>query len=67
MDLTIPTGQENHSKKVVGMVKRPKKLYTQAKKLLEQAQKQYEKHVNKTHKHLKFEVGQHMWLNIKDF
>jgi hypothetical protein len=26
-------GQEYHSKKVVGMVKRPKKLYTQAKKL----------------------------------
>jgi uncharacterized C2H2 Zn-finger protein len=34
---------------------------------LEQAQKHYEKHVNKTWRHVEFEVGQHVWLNIWDF
>jgi hypothetical protein len=41
--------------------------YAWTKKLLEHAQKWYEKHVNKTWKHVEFEVGQHMWLNIWDF
>jgi hypothetical protein len=25
------------------------------------------KHANKTQKHIEFEVGQHVWLNIRDF
>jgi hypothetical protein len=33
---------------------------------LEYAQKWYDKHANKTHWHVKFEVGQHMWLNVWD-
>jgi Zn finger protein HypA/HybF involved in hydrogenase expression len=49
------------------MVKGHEEKYTQAKKLLEQVQKQYEKHANKTRKHVEFEVGQHTWLNIRDF
>jgi hypothetical protein len=35
MDLTIPMGWKNHSKKVVKMVKGRENLYTQVKKLLE--------------------------------
>jgi hypothetical protein len=49
------------------MVKKHKEKYAQAKKLLEQAQKWYENHANKTRKHVEFEVGQHVLLNIQDF
>ncbi len=64
MDITIPMGQRDHSKKVVEMVKRCEEKYAQTKKLLKWAQKQYEEHANKTQKHVEFEVGQHVWLNI---
>jgi len=64
MDLTIPMRQTNHSKEVVEMVKGREELYAQTKKLLEQVQKWCEKHLNKTWRHVEFEVGQHMWLNI---
>jgi len=49
------------------MAKGREKKYAWIKKLLEQVQKWYEKHVNKTQKHVEFEVGQHVWLNIRDF
>ncbi len=64
MDLTIHVGCKNHSKEVVEMVKGHEEKYAQAKKLLEQVQKQYEKHAKKTQRHVKFEVGQHVWMNI---
>ncbi len=67
MDLIIPMGQKDHSKDDVEMVKGWEELYAQTNKLLEQAQKHYEKHVNKTQRHVEFEVGQHVWLNIWDF
>ncbi len=67
MDLAIPMGRKDHSKEVVEMVKGYEKLYTLAKKLLELAQKRYEKHTNKIWKHVEFEVGQYVWLNIQDF
>jgi hypothetical protein len=57
-------GQRDHSKEAMEMVKGCEEKYAQAKKLLEHAQKWYEKHVNKTQRHVKFEVGQHMQLNI---
>jgi hypothetical protein len=34
---------------------------------MEQVQKWYAKHANKTRRHVEFEVGQHVWLNIRDF
>jgi len=49
------------------MVKGCEEKYTQAKKLLEQTQKSYEKYTNKTQRHVEFEVGQHVWLNVQDF
>jgi hypothetical protein len=49
------------------MVKGCETKYARAKKLLEHAQKGYEKHANKTQRHVEFEVGQHVWLNIQDF
>jgi Zn finger protein HypA/HybF involved in hydrogenase expression len=49
------------------MVKGCEEKYAQTKKLLEQVQKWYEKHANKTQRHVEFEVGQHVWLNIYDF
>jgi hypothetical protein len=49
------------------MAKGREKKYAWTKKLLEQVQKWYEKHVNKTRKQVEFEVGQHVWLNIRDF
>jgi hypothetical protein len=64
MDLTIHVGCKDHSKEVVEMVKGHEEKYTQAKKLLEQVQKQYEKHAKKTQRHVEFEVGQHVWMNI---
>jgi hypothetical protein len=64
MDLAIPMGRKYHSKEVGEMVKGHEEKYTEAKKLLEQVQKQYEKHANKTCRHVEFEVGQHVWLNI---
>jgi len=67
MDLTIPMGSIYHSKEIMEMVKRCEEKYAQAKKLLEQAQKRYGKHANKTWRHVEFEVGQHVWLNIWDF
>jgi uncharacterized protein YecT (DUF1311 family) len=67
MDLAIPMGCRNHSNEAMKMVKGLEEKYAQAKKLLEQAQKWYEKHVNKTQKHVEFEIGQHAWLNIRDF
>ncbi len=67
MDLTIPMGWRYHSKNIVEMLKGREEKYVRAKKLLEQAQKQYEKHTNKTQRHVKLEVGQHVWLNIRDF
>jgi hypothetical protein len=51
----------------VEMVKGCEKKNIQAKELLEQVQKWYEKHANKTWRHVEFEVGQHVWLNIRDF
>ncbi len=67
MDLAIPIWQIYHSKEIVEMVKGCEEKYTQAKKLLEQTQKSYEKHTNKTQRHVEFEVGQHVWLNVQDF
>jgi hypothetical protein len=49
------------------MVKGREEKYAQAKKLLEQTQKSYEKRTNKTQRHVEFEVGQHVRLNIQDF
>jgi hypothetical protein len=49
------------------MVKGREEKYAQVKKLLKQAQKQYGKHANKTQRHVKFEMRQHVWLNIRDF
>jgi hypothetical protein len=46
------------------MVKGHEEKYAQAKKILEQVQKQYKKRANETQKHVEFEVGQHVWLNI---
>ncbi len=67
MDLAISMGCKDHSKEVVEMVKGREEKYARAKKLLEHAQKGYEKHANKTQRHVEFEVGQHMWLNIQNF
>ncbi len=67
MDLTIPMGCKEHSNEAVKMIKGLEKKNAQTKKLLEKVQKRYEKHVNKTQKHVEFEIGQHMWLNIQDF
>jgi hypothetical protein len=67
MDLAISIKCKDHSKEVVEMVKGHEEKYARANKLLEQAQKGYEKHAKKTQRHVKFEVGQHMWLNIQDF
>jgi hypothetical protein len=36
-------------------------------KLLEKAQTSYEKQANKSQRHIKFKVGDLMWLTIKDF
>jgi outer membrane phospholipase A len=67
MDLAISMGCKDHFKEVVDMVKGREAKYARAKKLLEHAQKGYEKHANKTQRHVEFEVGQHVWLNIQDF
>jgi hypothetical protein len=49
------------------MVKGQEEKYTRAQKLLEHVQKGYEKHAKKTQRHIEFEVGQPVWLNIQDF
>jgi hypothetical protein len=65
--LTIPMGWRDHSKKIVEMVKGRKKLFAWTNKFLEHVKKWYEKHANKTQRHMEFEVGQHMLLNIQNF
>jgi hypothetical protein len=64
MELSIPMGQRDHSKEVVKMVIECEIFNTWAKKFLEQVQKWYDKHANKTWRHVEFEIGQHVRLNI---
>jgi hypothetical protein len=63
MDLAISMGQKYHSKEAME-VKGHEEKYARIKKLLEYIKKRYDKHANKTRKHVEFEVGQNLWLNI---
>jgi hypothetical protein len=70
MDLAIPKTRSIHregGKEAKEMAKECEKRKAQATKLLEKTQASYEKQANKSQRHIEFEVGDLMWLNIKDF
>jgi hypothetical protein len=53
--------------KVVRRLKKWEERKAHATKLLKKAQVSYEKQANKSQRHIEFEVGGLVWLNIKDF
>jgi hypothetical protein len=70
MDLTIPRTRgicHEGDKEAEEMTKEHEKRKTQAIKLLEKVSVSYEKQTNKLQRYIEFEVGDLMWLNIKDF
>ncbi len=70
MDLAIPKTRDIHregSKEAKEMAKECEERKTRAIKLLEKVHVSYVKHTNKSQRHIKFNVGDLMWLNIKDF
>jgi len=67
MDLTIPRTRIIHykgGKEAKAMAKKREERKTRAIKLLEKAQVNYEKQANKLRRHIEFEVGDLVWLNI---
>jgi hypothetical protein len=70
IDLAIPRTRgtcREGDKEAEEMVKECEEKKAQAIKLLEKAEMNYEKQANKSRRHIKFEVGDLTWLNIKDF
>jgi len=68
MDLTIPRIISSHQKgkkQAKVMAKECENRKVRANKLLEKAQVSYEKEVDKSQRHIEFEVGDILWLNIR--
>jgi hypothetical protein len=70
MHLAIPQTRNirrKGSKEAKELAKKCEEKKTSAIKFLEKAHASYDKQANKLQRHIEFEVGDLMWLNIKDF